>query len=74
MVLNVISYGKTSMNILPPAIAYYLNATCGLMICGVKVVQVPIFEIEKYPDLVDKYKPNIIFSGPILLKLMALSK
>ena len=67
------TYGKTSMNILPPAIAYYLNATCGLMICGVRVTQIPIFEIEKYPELVNEYKPNIIYSGPILLKLMAMS-
>lgn len=67
------NYGKTSMNILPPAIAYYLNATCGLMICGVRVTQIPAFEIEKYPDLVNQYKPNIIYSGPILLKLMAMS-
>ena len=67
------TYGKTSMNILPPAIAYYLNATCGLMICGVRVTQIPMFEIEKYPELVNTYKPNIIYSGPILLKLMAMS-
>ena len=67
------TYGKTSMNILPPAIAYYLNATCGLMICGVRVTQIPAFEIEKYPEIVDKYKPNIIYSGPILLKLMAMA-
>ena len=67
------TYGKTSMNILPPAIAYYLNATCGLMVCGVRVTQIPAFEIEKYPELVDMYKPNIIYSGPILLKLMAAS-
>ena len=67
------TYGKTSMNILPPAIAYYFNATCGLMVCGVRVTQIPAFEIEKYPELVDMYKPNIIYSGPILLKLMATS-
>lgn len=67
------TYGKTSMNILPPAIAYYLNATCGLMVCGVRVTQIPAFEIEKYPELVNTYKPNIIYSGPILLKLMAVS-
>ena len=67
------TYGKTSMNILPPAIAYYLNATCGLMICGVRVTQIPSFEIEKYAELVDTYKPNIIFSGPILLKMLASS-
>ena len=67
------TYGKTSMNILPPAIAYYLTATCVLMICGVRVTQIPMFEIEKYPELVNQYKPNIIYSGPILLKLMALA-
>lgn len=60
--------GKSSLNILPPAIAYYINATCGLIFCGVRVMLVPNFEISKYPELVDKYKPNLIFSGPILLK------
>ena len=64
-------YGKTSMNILPPAIAYYLNATCGLMVCGIEVIQIPYFNIPEYPDLVDKYKPNHIFSGPILFQKMA---
>ena len=64
------TYGKTSMNILPPAIAYYLNATCGLMICGVKTTLIPAFDVNTYPDLVNTYKPNIIFSGPILLKAL----
>jgi len=67
------TYGKTSMNILPPAIAYYLNATCGLMICGVKTTLIPSFDIQTYPNLIDTYKPNIIFSGPILLKALQYS-
>ena len=68
------TYGKTSMNILPPAIAYYLNATCGLMICGVKTTLIPAFDIKTYPDLVNMHKPNIIFSGPILLKALQYSE
>lgn len=67
------TYGKSSMNILPPAIAYYLNATCGLMICGVKTTLIPAFDVNSYPDLVEEFKPNIIFSGPILLKALQYS-
>ena len=65
--------GKTSLNILPPAIAYYLNATVGLMVCGVKVSLVPKFTNEEYADLIAKFRPNIIYSGPILLKALAKS-
>ena len=64
------TYGKTSMNILPPAVAYYLTATVGVMICGVSVLFVPYFEIPDYPNLVAQYRPNLIYSGPILLKGM----
>lgn len=63
-------YGKRSMNILPPAVAYYLNATVGLMVCGVSVLFIPFFQIEDYPNLVAQTRPNVIYSGPILLKGM----
>lgn len=63
--------GKTSLNIVPPGVAYYLNATYALMCCGVRVNMISNFEISEYSSLIDKYKPNIFLSGPILLKQMA---
>lgn len=63
--------GKTSMNILPPGPAYYLNATYGLMCCGVTVQMISNFKIDEYPELIKKYRPNIFLSGPILLKAIA---
>lgn len=62
--------GKTSMNILPPGPSYYLHAVYALLCCGVKVSLVPVFELEDYPSLVKEYKPNILFAGPILFKIM----
>ena len=63
--------GKTSMNILPPGPSYYIHAVYALLCCGVKVSLVPAFELDEYPALVDQYKPNILFAGPILFKIMA---
>ena len=70
------TYPKKSLNVLYPSIAYYLNATCGLMICGLTVSLLPDFDvpdIPNYPRFVDEAKPNFIFSGPILLQLLAMS-
>lgn len=70
------NYPKKSLNVLYPSIAYYLNATCGLMICGLTVSLQPDFDvpdIPNYPNFVNNNKPNFIFSGPILLKLLAMS-
>lgn len=62
--------GKTSLNILPPAIAYFFNATHGNMSLGVEVHLVSHFTPEEYPYLLKKYRPNIFMSGPILLENM----
>lgn len=62
--------GKTSMSILPPSVAYYYNATYCLLCCGVSVELIPFFTPQEYPLLLDKYKPNIFLSGPILFKEM----
>lgn len=61
-------YGKRSLNVLPPAIAYYFNATHGNMSLGVEVSLVSNFTVEQYPYLIRDYKPNIFMSGPILLE------
>lgn len=63
-------FGKTSLNILPPAIAYFFNATHGNMCSGVEVHLVSHFTPEEYPYLLRKYRPNIFMSGPILLENM----
>lgn len=65
--------GKSSMSILPPAIAYYYNATFCLMCCGVSVNLIPFFTPKEYPKLLNKYKPNIFLAGPILFNEMASS-
>lgn len=61
-------YGKKSLNVLPPAIAYYFNATHGNMSLGVEVSLVSNFTVEQYPYLIKEYQPNIFMSGPILLE------
>ena len=61
-------HGKTSMSILPPAIAYYFNAMHGNICLGVHVNIVSNFTPETYPYLLKKYRPNIFMAGPILLE------
>ena len=63
-------FGKSSMSILPPSIAYYFNATYCLMCCGVSTRLIPFFTPEGYPKLLNKYKPNIFLGGPILFNEM----
>lgn len=63
-------FGKTSLNVLPPAIAYFFNATHGNMCSGVEVHLISHFTPESYPYLIKKYEPNIFMSGPILLENM----
>lgn len=62
--------GKSSMSILPPSVAYYYNATYSLLCCGVSVTLIPFFTPKEYPYLLNKHKPNIFLSGPILFKEM----
>lgn len=60
--------GKTSMSILPPAVSYYFNATYCLMCCGVSVNLISKFDIDEYPELIKKARPNVYMAGPILFK------
>lgn len=60
----------TSMDILPPSIGYYFNATYNLLCCGVRVNFISQFKVQEYPNLIKEYKPNIFMAGPILLKAM----
>ena len=63
-------FGKSSMSVLPPSIAYYYNATYCLMCCGVSVNLIPFFTPKEYPKLLNKYRPNIFLGGPILFNEM----
>ncbi len=60
--------GKSALNILPPAIAYYFNSIHGNLCSGVKVNLISHFTVEEYPYLIKKYRPNIFMAGPILLE------
>ncbi len=60
--------GKTSMSILPPAVSYYFNATYCLMCCGVSVNLISKFDIDEYPELVKRHRPNVWMAGPVLFK------
>lgn len=62
--------GKTSLSILPPAIAYYFNSIHGNTPLGVNVHLVSHFTPEEYPYLIKKYEPNIFMGGPILFENM----
>ena len=57
-----------SMDILPPSIGYYFNATYDLLCCGVSVNFISQFKVQEYPNLIKEHKPNIFMAGPILLK------
>ena len=55
------------LNILPPFIAYCLcNGINMPLTLGLEVTLVPKFEVEEFPKLLDKFKPNHVLSGPIL--------
>ena len=44
--------GLKSMNILPPSIGYYFNATYNLLCCGVSVNFISQFKVQEYPKLI----------------------
>jgi len=55
------------LNILPPFIAYCLcNGINMPLTLGLEVTLVPKFDAPEFPELLDKYKPNHVLSGPIL--------
>lgn len=59
------------LNIMPPFVALGLNNAMHLSACmGLVSVMVPSLNPEEFPELVIKYKPNIIMGGPIHFNLM----
>lgn len=64
--------GDTFLNFLPPFIAYGICAATHLPLSlGLEDILIPTFSAEDFPKLMRKYKPNIVFGGPILYeKLM----
>ncbi len=62
--------GKSVLNILPPAIAFYLNATHSHMCTGMTVELIPAFTPDSYAFYIAKIKPNFFMSGPVLFEKM----
>lgn len=67
--------GYTFLNILPPFVAMGLDDGLHLAACaGIKQYLIPSVNPEGFPDLVLKYKPNLILCGPIHCNAMMQSK
>ena len=65
----------TFLNFLPPFSAYSIvNAIHDPLVLGFKTILVPKFTEHDFPNLVAKYKPNHVLSGPILWDIMIKSK
>lgn len=65
----------TFLNFLPPFIAYGICcATHMPLVLGLENILIPTFDAEDFPKLVSKYKPNVIFGGPILYEKMMTDK
>lgn len=60
------------LNFLPPFISYGICcATHMPLVLGLEVILIPKFSAKVFPKLLMKYKPNVVFGGPILYeKLM----
>lgn len=65
----------TFLNFLPPFSAYSIvNAIHDPLVLGFKTILVPKFTEHDFPNLMAKYKPNHVLSGPILWDIMIKSK
>ena len=63
------------LNFLPPFIAYGIcGATHMPLVLGLENILIPKFDAKDFPDLMKKYKPNVVFGGPILYEKMMNSK
>ena len=59
---------QTSMNILPPGIAFYYNGVLSFMCQGINVDLISHFNEQTYPFIVNYHKPNVLVGGPILME------
>lgn len=58
--------GDTFLNIIPPFIAIGLDDSLHLAAClGIKQIFIPSIVPENFPNIVRKYRPNILFGGPV---------
>lgn len=65
----------TFLNFLPPFSAYSIvNAIHDPLVLGFKTILVPKFTENDFPNLMLKYKPNHVLSGPILWDILMKSK
>lgn len=63
------------LNFLPPFIAYGIcGATHMPLVLGLENILIPKFDAKDFPKLMKKYKPNVVFGGPILYEKMMNSK
>lgn len=66
--------GDTFLNFLPPFIAYGICAALHMPLClGLNDILLPTFDAKEFPKLMRKYKPNVVFGGPILYEKMLTS-
>ena len=65
----------TFLNFLPPFIAYGICcATHMPLVLGLENILIPKFDAKDFPKLMMKYKPNVVFGGPILYEKMMSNK
>ena len=65
----------TFLNFLPPFIAYGICcATHMPLVLGLENILIPKFDAKDFPKLMMKYKPNVVFGGPILYEKMMNNK
>ena len=63
------------LNFLPPFIAYGICcATHMPLVLGLENILIPKFDAKDFSSLMKKYKPNIVFGGPILYEKMMNNK
>ena len=67
--------GDIFLDFLPPFIAY---GVCGAMhmplVLGLNLRLIPKFDAKIFPQLMLKYRPNVVFGGPILYEKMMIDK
>lgn len=67
--------GDLFLNFLPPFIAYGICcATHMPLSLGLNIQLIPKFDAKEFPKLMKKYRPNVVFGGPILYEKMMLSR
>lgn len=63
--------GDTTVAIMPPFISYGVAVGTHMAFCsGSESIMVPKFSPEIFPELVIKYKPNVIVGVPMFLQLL----